>query len=91
MVRDAEDTRANRLLEFYTARAGVFLVPDPPHPGQAWRMTVSHIEQMLGFQVGHASQHDFCALYVYLPGPTWGPTLDGFQTMSQAEPGHSLS
>ena len=74
MLRDAEDTRANRLLEFYTARAGVFLVPEPWPPGQAWRMTVPHIEHMLGFQAGLALQHDFCVLEFYLPGPAWGPT-----------------
>ena len=90
MVRDAEDTRANRLLEFYTARAAVFLVPDPPHPGQAWRMTVSHIEHMLGFQVGHVSQRDFACFNFIYRGPR-GADPDGIQTVSQAEPGHSLS
>ena len=35
MVRDAEDSRADGLLEFYTARAGVLLLPDPPPPSTA--------------------------------------------------------
>ena len=90
MLRDAEDTRANRLLEFYTARAGVFLVPEPWPPGQAWRMTVPHIEHVLGFQVGHVSQRDFACFNFIYQGPR-GADPDGIQTVSQAEPGHSLS
>ena len=76
MVRDAEDSRASRLLEFYTAHAGVLLLPDPPlhrPQWQAWRMGVPHIAHVAGFQVGHVSHRELCGvLELYLPGPTWG-------------------